>query len=291
MPPDDKVLRPLPGPENLALWRQTRDRLLGSTDWQSLTATANGAIQSSLLTTRGDMIRRSATAPERFAKGAQNTLLTMGADDPDWATLSAVIIAAFGTTRGDLLIHGENGIAKLQPGTSGHFLKSNGALADPSWAANTPPVWTRITASDGLTITGTHTFTDLAGYQEIFLTMVAATADAASQRTLRVSVDNGANYLSTSGDYLELAAGGVTSRTAHFLSTASSGAAQTFFAHIKAFNVSGAPKVISPSPVTNGAGSLIAAAAASAALNAIQFSNLTGSPTGGTLHLLGLPSA
>lgn len=42
-------------------------------------------ILKSLLTTRGDMIRRGASAPERFAKGTAGKLLKMGANDPDWA--------------------------------------------------------------------------------------------------------------------------------------------------------------------------------------------------------------
>lgn len=210
-----------------------------------------------------------------------------GLEDRD-PNLSAKLDREFGDDLGTIAWRGSAGWTGLLPTVANTFLKWNGSVL--SFAANTPPAWTRITPDGGLTITGVHAFTDLANYQEIALTMVAATADAASQRLLRVSIDNGSTYLSTSGDYLELAAGGTTARTGHFLSAAASGAAQTFFAHIKHFNVAGAPKVICPSPVTNGAGSLIAAAAASAALNAIQFSNVTGTPTGGTLHLLGLPS-
>lgn len=47
--------------------------------------TADGAIAKSLLTTRGDIIYRDASAPARLAKGASGTVLTMGADDPAWA--------------------------------------------------------------------------------------------------------------------------------------------------------------------------------------------------------------
>lgn len=42
-------------------------------------------ILKALLTTRGDMIRRGAAAPERFAKGNDGDVLTMGADDPAWS--------------------------------------------------------------------------------------------------------------------------------------------------------------------------------------------------------------
>lgn len=39
------------------------------------------------------------------------------------------------TTRGSVLYRGASGWAALAPGTSGHFLKTNGASADPAWAA------------------------------------------------------------------------------------------------------------------------------------------------------------
>ena len=45
----------------------------------------NVAIAKALLTTRGDMMRRGAAAPERFAKGNLGDVLTMGANDPAWA--------------------------------------------------------------------------------------------------------------------------------------------------------------------------------------------------------------
>ena len=56
--------------------------------WKKL-AYADEVIANALLTTRGDMIRRSATVPERFAKGTAGFVLTMGANDPDWATPAA----------------------------------------------------------------------------------------------------------------------------------------------------------------------------------------------------------
>lgn len=51
----------------------------------------DACIAKSLLTTRGDMIRRSASAPERFAKGASGKFLKAGANDPDWQWDEAAI--------------------------------------------------------------------------------------------------------------------------------------------------------------------------------------------------------
>lgn len=50
----------------------------------ALKAYSTDVILKSLLTTRGDMIRRNATDPERFAAGSVGKVLTMGANDPDW---------------------------------------------------------------------------------------------------------------------------------------------------------------------------------------------------------------
>lgn len=43
------------------------------------------AIAGALLTTRGDIIYRDASAPARLAKGTAGQVLTMGEDDPEWA--------------------------------------------------------------------------------------------------------------------------------------------------------------------------------------------------------------
>lgn len=49
-------------------------------------------------------------------------------------TLTALIDAALGSTRGSILYRGASGWAILAPGTSGNFLKSNGSGADPAYA-------------------------------------------------------------------------------------------------------------------------------------------------------------
>lgn len=87
------------------------------------------------VTTRGDLIKRGATNNERLALGAANTLLASDGTDPEWRTLTAEIDAAISSTRGSLLYRGVSGWAALAPGTSGHVLKSQGAGADPQYAA------------------------------------------------------------------------------------------------------------------------------------------------------------
>jgi len=63
---------------------------------------------------------------------------TSGAGDPEEVTASQ-LIDWVGSTRGAILYRGAAGWAILAPGTSGHFLKSNGAGADPSYAAVSSP--------------------------------------------------------------------------------------------------------------------------------------------------------
>ena len=60
------------------------------TDFDEIAA----ALPASILTTRGDMIRRGASAPERFAKGTEHQVLLAGADDPAWGALNLAQAAA-----------------------------------------------------------------------------------------------------------------------------------------------------------------------------------------------------
>lgn len=53
-----------------------------------------GAIQASLLTTRGDIIYRNATVPARLAKGTQYQVLQAGANDPEYGALNLAQAAA-----------------------------------------------------------------------------------------------------------------------------------------------------------------------------------------------------
>lgn len=57
------------------------------------------------------------------------------ATDVDLSVDEQVVLDAVGDTRGSILYRGAAGWAILTPGTSGHFLKSNGAGADPSYAS------------------------------------------------------------------------------------------------------------------------------------------------------------
>ena len=57
-------------------------------------------------TTRGDIIRRGASADERLAKGTEGHILTMGANDPAWAAPAA------GGSNANLIINGDGDICQ-----------------------------------------------------------------------------------------------------------------------------------------------------------------------------------
>jgi len=88
------------------------------------------AILDTILTTRGDLLYRSDGTSARLAKGSQYSVLSMGADDPAWATL-ATLLNQILTTRGDLLYRGSGDAARLAKGSQ-YSVLSMGA-DDPAW--------------------------------------------------------------------------------------------------------------------------------------------------------------
>jgi len=60
---------------------------------------------------------------------------TGGTAAPAGVTLSAAIDAVLGSTQGDILYRGASAWSVLAPGTSGQFLETQGAAANPQWAS------------------------------------------------------------------------------------------------------------------------------------------------------------
>jgi hypothetical protein len=55
-------------------------------------------LESGVLTTRGDLLYRGASAPVRLPKGANGQFLKQGANDPSWATLGTAALVDTGTS-------------------------------------------------------------------------------------------------------------------------------------------------------------------------------------------------
>lgn len=107
-----------------------------------------GSIQTmldSISSTQGTILYRSATAWTPLAPGTSGQLLgTNGSGaNPSWTTPVTyniqTMLDGISSTRGTILYRGASGWSTLSPGTSGDFLKTNGAGADPSWAAQASP--------------------------------------------------------------------------------------------------------------------------------------------------------
>ena len=78
-------------------------------------------IPKGLLTTRGDLLTRDASALVRKALGASGTLLRSDGSDPAWTAL-ATILGDILTTRGDTFRRGSGGVERLAKGSAGQIL-------------------------------------------------------------------------------------------------------------------------------------------------------------------------
>ncbi len=86
---------------------------------------------------------------------------TAGAGDPEELTLSEVLDFIGSAARGDILFRGASAWQRLAAGTSGQFLKTNGAGADPAWAGGA----TGFTSIVIQTFTSDGTYTPTSGMQ------------------------------------------------------------------------------------------------------------------------------
>lgn len=106
-----------------------------------------------------------------------------------------------GGPRGVPGANGEDGETFFLPGPRGPA----GATGGGDWAL----LATQVCAG-----AGNYDFTGLAGYSEIAVVIVSVTRSGATTAQLRVSTDNGATFLSTSGDYVSVTTAGVESNAA-----------------------------------------------------------------------------
>jgi hypothetical protein len=84
----------------------------------------------------------------------------------------------------------------------------------------------------------------LAAYTDFVVVCRLVTASVSGNRALQVSVDNGASFYSTTGDYILVAAVGTeTNATSMALHATASASARTFFAQLLGFGVPFSPKV------------------------------------------------
>lgn len=189
--------------------------------------------------------------------------------------VSDILDDAFGDSRGTLIQRGETEWEALAPGTSGYFIKSNGTGADLSYAEVTQPTWELIA---NRTVTGNESFTDLSAFVEIIVILDSVTASSVGNRYLRVSINNGSSFLSSSGDYVNFG-GGAPAAATEVVMTLSFSTAVSSYIRLTNFNKTSV-KVFH----TASAAGIMPTASA---LNALQIINSAGTPNGGTIRVLG----
>lgn len=109
----------------------------------------------------------------------------------NWPT--GVLIDLLGITfaQGDILYYDGSNIVNLGPGTSGQFLKTNGADANPAWA-NVTPVWTLIEEQVLGTAIASYDSPDLSAYEEIWVELINVRPASANANFLMRTGTSGA---------------------------------------------------------------------------------------------------
>ena len=174
------------------------------TNFQMLSPTANQFTDP--ITTRGDVIRGDSSGnSERLALGADNTVLASDGTDAAWETFLSLMAASISSTQGDITYHNGTNWVNLGAGTSGQFLQTQGAAANPQWAGTS--VVNRWYAEDGTVATGTNSIPlddtipqNTEGDQ--YLSLTTGTLASSSNR-LRITVT--LNVASSSGLQLAVA--------------------------------------------------------------------------------------
>ena len=124
------------------------------------------------------------------------------AGDAEECTLSEALDFVGSATRGDLLMRGSSVWGRLAPGTSGLFLKSNGAGADLSWDAPASGLALLTSGSVASVSSLDIVLTSYTGYRGLIF-MLANFLPVTDGVTLmlRVSTNGGSSYDAAAGNY------------------------------------------------------------------------------------------
>ena len=133
--------------------------------------------------------------------------LIIDTDGANWFTYgqnwpTGVLIDLLGLTyaQGDVIYYDGSNLTNLGPGTSGQFLKTNGAGANPAWAD--AGLWTEIDNTTIASAQADYTLTGLSAYAalRVHIRHILPATDNVNL-FLRTSTDNGASYDSGAADY------------------------------------------------------------------------------------------
>ena len=132
-------------------------------------------------------------------------------------------------------------------------------------------------------------FVGLGGYSEIIVLFVGVTLSSSGGFRVQVSIDNGATYYNSLGDYVTVDSAGVTTNTSSFMgSFTTATAARTRWCHIANFGMSGGPKIAHVAgTVSSGNLGNHLFVASDDPLDAINCQASAGNFSGGTIYILG----
>jgi hypothetical protein len=148
---------------------------------------ADGAIQPGTVTTSG-----LTAAAQRLLGNKEST-----AGAIEELTLSQALDLIGSAARGDLLFRGASGWQRLAPGTSGQFLKTLGAGADPAWASGGTGggAMSLITETVTSGSQATITFSSIPSTYRDLLLVHRVRTSAVVAMYVRFNSDTGTNYV------------------------------------------------------------------------------------------------
>ena len=127
-----------------------------------------------------------------------------------FSSLSALMDTAFSSTQGSIVYRGASGWVALAPGTSGQYLKTQGAAANPVWATSTAPtLLNTLTAGNTPALQDTTSLTaSYSEYDIIFENVIPATNTTTCELQVYASGGYQATTYVTAGYYSNV--GGAT---------------------------------------------------------------------------------
>lgn len=150
-------------------------------------------------------------------------------------------------------------------------------------AAGAGGAWTFIATNNIAAPTANLDYIDLDPYNEILVIIRNITASSSGTRQLLVSTDNGATFLTTSGDYRTISQAGVESNnTAIGFHLTPATTVKSGWAIISNFNVATYPKIVDPVLINEKI-----FIPTTSALNAVRVLNSAGNMTAGDVYVFG----
>jgi hypothetical protein len=214
---------------------------------------------------------------------------TAGAGDPQELTLSETLDFIGSAAQGDVLYRGASTWARLAAGTSGQFLRTSGAGANPVWAAFTgsgSAAWS-LNASWDFAVSGTVAELasgDLTGYSEALVIFSNVTLSVSDLRIVQVSTNGGSSYDTTSGSYISIDDTGVTTNNSGFIAHGTATAsARTGTIWMTGLNIGIAAK---PALTPNRTLHSVLYVGSSSVINKIRALGASGNMTGGKVWIL-----